>query len=296
MRQLRDGVLALTLVGVSVLAGCGGDAVPPGGGGASAGTGASGGQASSGSAAVGGSAAGTMASAGTGVGGVAAVAGSEAGGSLTAGSAGQPPPGGASGSGGTAPDLGAGYPYTCNLIIGIQTTSEWFRDFDDLVDLERWEMMHKDSAHLDKWADPNHELWSLEKDPACAQNAETPERVVFMGVQYDYTTVEEFLPDYVAVVDNIKAKYPSVKRVDVMTYTRAPNNEECTSADRSQYSYIKPAQDEAIAQLASMFPGFVYATPKWQVADCADFNYCPHLTGDANEALAAKLATYFDGK
>ncbi|HEX2669910.1 MAG TPA: hypothetical protein VHM25_03505 [Polyangiaceae bacterium] len=204
--------------------------------------------------------------------------------------------GGSAGTSGAGPDGGASYPYSCNLIIGIQTTSEWFRDFDDLVDIERWEMMHKDSAHLEKWAEPDHELWSLEKDPACAQNAEAPERVVFMGVEYDYTTVEEFLPDYVAVIENIKTKYPSVKRVDVMTYTRAPANMECTSADRSAYSYIKPAQDEAITQLVAKYPGFVYATPRWEVESCDDFNYCPHLTGDANEKLAATLASYFDGK
>lgn len=264
----------------------GGGSATSGGGGQSVGGGGTTASVGGTDVASGGAVAGTMAG-GTG--------GSGGSGGALAGSGGEAT-GGGGGTAGSAPDLGASYPYSCNLIIGIQTTSEWFRDFDDLVDIDRWEMMHKDSAHLEKWADPNHELWSLEKDPACAQNAEAPERVVFMGVEYDYTTVEEFLPDYVSVIENIKTKYPSVKRVDVMTYTRAPGNMECTSADRSAYSFIKPAQDEAISQLVAKYQGFVYATPKWEVESCDDFNYCPHLTGDANEKLAATLASYFDGK
>ena len=229
--------------------------------------------------------------------GVANTAGISASGGTAGGSAGSSQGGTeAGGNAGAAPDLGAAYRYTCNLVIGIQTTSEWYREFDDIADDDRWEEMHKDSAHLEKWADPAHELWATEKGSPCTQNAEEPERIVFTGVQYDYTTVEQFLPDYLAVMNNIKAKYPSVKRVDVMTYTRAPNNQECVGEDRSEYSYIKPAQDEAIAQLVSMMPGFVFATPKWEVDQCSDFAYCPHLDGAANEILGAKLATYFDGK
>jgi hypothetical protein len=45
-----------------------------------------------------------------------------------------------------------------------------------------------------------------------------------------------------------------------------------------------------------MFPGFVFSTPKWEVAQCSDFTLRPHLTSEANERLAATLVTYYDSK
>ena len=229
-----------------------------------------------------------------GAGGTSVAGGADNGGTGNAGDA----AGGAAGigMGGNGPDLGASAAYTCNLILGIQTTSEWFGKFEKIADADRWELMSQDSAHLEKWADPNHAVWSLAKKTPCTQDAESPERIVFMGVNYDYTTVEEFLPKYLAVIANIKAKYPTAKRVDVMTYTRGPNNQECKDADRPADSYIKPAQDEAISMLAAMFPDFVFPAPKWEVASCDDFTLCPHLTNTGNETLSAELAKYYDGK
>ncbi len=98
------------------------------------------------------------------------------------------------------------------------------------------------------------------------------------------------------MLNTIKAKYPSAKRIDLMTYTRAPNDTECMGANRSADSYIKPAQDEAAKQAAAMFPGLVFTAPKWEVTSCSDFTLCPHLTNDGNLALSATLATYYDGK
>jgi hypothetical protein len=114
-----------------------------------------------------------------------------------------------------------------------------------------------------------------------------------MGTNYDYDTVDLFLPKYVAVLNNIKAKYPTVKHLDVMTYTRGPGNEECVGANRSADSYIKPAQDDAIAQFAAMYPGFVVPAPRWEVASCSDFGLCPHLTGPANSLLSKTIGAYF---
>ena len=183
-------------------------------------------------------------------------------------------------------DASASGPYTCNLIIGILTTSEWFGNFEKIVGSARWEIKFADSAHIEKWADPNNGVWALPITSPCTENAMAPDRVVFMGVNYDYATVELFLPKYIAVLNNIKVKFPSVKRLDVMTYTRGPGNKECVGANRSNDSYIKPAQDEAISMFAAMYPGFVFPAPKWEVQSCADFTLCPHLTGTANATIA----------
>jgi len=233
-----------------------------------------------GSSGVGGSAGGTG-------GGDASTDASGAGGGTT--DAGSPRPDGVA----PEPDGAASASYVCSLILGILTTNEWFGGFEKVVDNARWEIKFQDSAHLEKWADPANAVWSLPITSPCTQNANAPDRIVFMGTNYDYDTVELFLPKYIAVLNNIKAKYPSVKRLDVMTYTRAPMNQECVGANRPSYSWIKPAQDEAIAQFAAMNPGFVFAAPKWEVQACSDFTLCPHLTGPANAVISKTIGTYF---
>ena len=190
-------------------------------------------------------------------------------------------------------DASASESYTCSLILGILTTNEWFGGFEKVVENARWELKFQDSAHLEKWADPTNAVWSLPITSPCAKNADAPDRVVFMGTNYDYGTVELFLPKYIAVLANIRAKYPTVRHLDVMTYTRAPGNEECVGANRSADSYIKPAQDEAIARFAAMNPGVVFPAPKWEVKSCADFGLCPHLTGPANAVISKTIGTYF---
>jgi hypothetical protein len=183
--------------------------------------------------------------------------------------------------------------YVCSLILGIATTNEWFGGFEKVVDNARWELKFQDSAHIEKWADPANAVWSLPITSPCAQNADKPDRIVFMGVNYDYDTVDLFLPKYIAVLNNIKAKYPSVERIDVMTYTRGPGNKECVGANRSNDSYIKPAQDEAIAMFAAMYPDLVFVAPQWEVQSCSDFGLCPHLSGPANAVISKTIGTYF---
>lgn len=203
--------------------------------------------------------------------------------------------GGARGRDGSVrePDGSASATYACSLILGIATTSEWFSGFEQVVDNARWELKFQDSAHIEKWADPANAVWSLPITSPCAENADKPDRVVFMGVNYDYATVDLFLPKYIAVLNNIKTKYPSVERLDVMTYTRGPGNKECVGANRSNDSYIKPVQDEAIAMFSAMYPDFVFPAPHWEVQSCSDFGLCPHLTGPANAVLSKIIGTYF---
>jgi hypothetical protein len=195
--------------------------------------------------------------------------------------------------GATGTDAAASASYVCSLILGIATTSEWFGGFEKVVDNARWELKFQDSAHIEKWADPANAVWSLPLTSPCAKNADAPDRVVFMGTNYDYDTVDLFLPKYVAVWNNIQAKYPTVRHLDVMTYTRAPGDQECVNAMRPNDSYIKPAQDEAIAMFAAMYRGVVVPAPRWEVQSCSDFTLCPHLTGAANAVISKTIGTYF---
>jgi hypothetical protein len=184
--------------------------------------------------------------------------------------------------------------FTCSWVLGITTTGEWYRaGFENVVDNARWQVTPIEMGHLEKWADPNNPIWNSAIQSPCTMNSKTPDRIVYTAVKYEWTTVDQFLPAYIAVINNIKTKYPSVKRVDLMTYERAPGDMECAGANRPLDSWIRPVQDQAAAMTAAMFPGFVFILPKWEVKSCADFGLCPHLSGAANALEAKTIGEYF---
>jgi hypothetical protein len=216
------------------------------------------------------------------------MAGSAGGG--TAGTGGD----GTGGEGGAPMDLPGSEDFVCSWVLGITTTGEmYYAGVENVVDDARWQITPIEMGHLEKWADPNHEIWQSDIVSPCEQNSTEPDRIVFNATKYEWTTVEEFLPAYLAVIDNIKTKYPSVLRIDLMTYGRAPGNVECVGANRPSYSYIKAVQDETAAMLPGMFPGFVFVAPKWEHLSCDDFGLCPHVSDEANARLAQIFGEYF---
>ena len=202
----------------------------------------------------------------------------------------------ASGDDGGTTAIPAGLRYkdfTCSWVLGIHTTYEWYSaGFEKIVDDARWQVSGIESAQF-SWAMPNAGVWNSPITSPCTMNSKTPDRIVFCGVDSASTTVEEFLPQYVSVINIIKMRFPSVKRVDLMTLARAPGDVECKGANRSNSSWIKPAQDQAIDMTVSMFPGFVFPTPKLEVKACSDFGLCPHINAAANALVAMENADWF---
>ena len=198
------------------------------------------------------------------------------------------------GDGGTTIPVGLRYKdFTCSWVLGITTTHEWYQaGFEQIVDDARWQVTGVESAQF-SWANPNAGAWNAPIASPCTMNSKTPDRIVFEGVDSASTTVAQFLPQYVSVINIIKMRYPTVKRIDLMTLTRAPGDMECVGANRSNSSWIKPAQDEAIAMAVEMFPGFVFATPKFEVKSCKDFGLCPHISAAANALVAMENAQFF---
>jgi hypothetical protein len=183
--------------------------------------------------------------------------------------------------------------FSCSWVLGIHTTSEWYNaGFENVVDNARWQCSGIEMAQFN-WAQPGSGLWDQAPASPCTTNSKTPDRIVFSGVDSASTTVAQFLPQYLSVINIIKTRFPSVKRVDLMTLARAPGDVECKGANRSNSSWIKPAQDEAIAMTAAMFPGFVFVLPKWEVKACSDFGLCPHISAAANADLAKTMGDYF---
>lgn len=243
-----------------------------------------------------------------GAGGVAATGGGAGGaaGTGSGGATGPAPQAGTSGS--HSPDAGADAgdtatagdlpaettgPFTCTLVLGIKQTGEWFNaGFESVVPNERWEVVPVHNGHLELWADPKNVIWSTKVGSPCAKDATSPDRVIFVGTNYDYTTTEEFVPRLTAVVENIKARYSAVKRIELMTHIRAPGNVPCPG-NLGFKTHIKPAQDESIDLVATRYPGLVVASPRFEVAACSDYDLYPHFSGAPAMAIARKIGEHY---
>jgi hypothetical protein len=186
----------------------------------------------------------------------------------------------------TPPD---GETFACTLVIGINATEEWWRQgFEKLVDNARWELIR-----VQLWADPKDGVWSTAPTSACAQNPDKPDRVIFVALNFDYTTLAQWLPPLQAAVKNLQAKYPSARRIELATFVRAPGNKPCPQAPAPR-STIAPAEDQAIEMVAASNPQLLRISPKFEAKTCSEFSgNPPHPTAAGGMAWAAMIAAHY---
>ena len=271
---------------------------------------------------MGGSASGGVAGATAGTAG-AALGGAGSGGSVTtmggaAGSGGAA--GGASGGasqGGSGGSVSAG-PFTCNLMLGLFTTSQWFNGtnpggasktfLQDGVDATRWEGKMQKYSYIEKWADPANAIWDIPMATPCAMSSATPDRALFVGfspgipADQDYQKYNAATKDQAGwetqlklVIANIQAKYPSVKEIDILTMGRAPNNMLCSNNSDID-TIIAPYEDAAFQAVADGSNGLVKVGPKYYVPDCANsyiFANDSDYTTSAANYIATEVAAYY---
>jgi hypothetical protein len=163
--------------------------------------------------------------------------------------------------------------------------------FETYVNNAKWEAMAPATAgvsFVETWADPNGATWSLPMLSPCAQNGTKPERVIFVGVNWTYTTAAAWVTSLDGVVSTIKTKFPGVAEIDLMTLLRAPNNTmggACSSVE----DVVQPFVDEAIQTVVGKNPKLVRAAPKFFAPDCAVFTGGgPHFTA-AGKPIVAKV-------
>ena len=255
-------------------------------------------------------------SGGSGGAGTAGVAGTA--GASPDGSAGEDGAAGSQGgSGGTGPSAG---PFTCSLVIGLFTTSQWFNGTNPGgasksllqqtgIDATKWEGKTQKYSYVEKWADPTNAVWNVAIANPCTTNSTTPDRVVFVGfspynagTDQDYAKYHPGGADQASwettlntVIATIKTKFPSVKEIDILTMGRAPGNVLC--ANNNDPDTIIPAfEDAAYAAVAAASNGFVKVGPQYFVPDCATSyiyaNDSDYTTTAAN-SLAMQIATYY---
>jgi hypothetical protein len=106
--------------------------------------------------------------------------------------------------------------------------------------------------------------------------------------------VIQFQFDLESIVANIRTKYPNVKRIDLMTMIRSPNNQTCGHV--TGQDWVQPFVDEAIANVvAAPHTVQLTAAPKFYVPNCSAFDpkTTPHFTADGNTAMANIIGSYY---
>ncbi|MDX2056060.1 MAG: hypothetical protein SFV15_26905 [Polyangiaceae bacterium] len=190
--------------------------------------------------------------------------------------------------------------FTCTLVQGILATAEWYNEGFEKADGQswgvtdsRWELRGVHEGMVELWADPNDPIWSEPITSPCASSASNPDRVIFVGLNWDYKTVEEWKPPLEKVVANLKAKFSNLRQVELATFVRAPGNMGCPNEDTNRLT-ISPGQDQAIAELAASSQGFVLASPRFEAKACSDYNLPPHPSPEAAPIWAKMIADYYE--
>ena len=205
-------------------------------------------------------------------------------GATAAGSAGR------SGAGG-----GAGTPFACNQVTGGQLVEEWFiAGFEQVVDDRRWQVKWRVDGYLEEWANPQSSFWTAPVDSACA-NGSTPDRIVFPVVSWAKRAQTEWVKTIEQALTTFQAKYPGIRRVDLMTQVRGPNNMLCpTAPTQGETIVVPPELDAALDDVAEAHPGFVFVGPRVEARSCSDIQGGgPHLTSAGNIAAAVPISSYF---
>jgi hypothetical protein len=283
------------------VAGGGGSAgaMAPSGGTANAGTGAgpAGGTGPMGGAAgatATGGATGNAGATGAGAGGVSS--GGRSGGPTGGVGSGGAPVGGMGGMGGAGGATGSTKAYTCNQVIGIDSTSEWYLGgFENQVPNDKWQIIYHHPGYVEDWADPNDEVWGLAPTSACTMNSTNPDRVIFNIYSETLTTKDALVTAIAKAITNFKAKYSRLQRIDILTMTRAPNNMPCVQGNNG--SIVQQYVDDAAAAVVSAGPPPVIATQKFFALDCNVFDSGgPHFSTSGKPVVAKLYGDYYSAE
>ena len=184
--------------------------------------------------------------------------------------------------------------YACTLIFGINATDEWYsQGFEKLVDGNKWEIIKVHSGFIELWADPNNGFWKTGIGSPCTQGAMAPDRIIFTALNFDFTTLDQWLPPLTATVKNLQMKYPSAKRIELATFVRAPHNMACPQREPKR-STIAAAEDQAIEMVAAANPDLVRISPKFEAMTCGEFSgNPPHPTAAGGAAWAKQIAAHY---
>jgi hypothetical protein len=191
-----------------------------------------------------------------------------------------------------APSVARGEePFSCTQVMGVSVTGDWFgAGFEQGVDGDRWQAMTRTHAFVDLWANPKDEIWSVPVASPCAKDAGSPDRVLFMAVNWEYKTAAEWTGALTRVVQGLRARYPRLRRIELLTMLRAPGNRSCGNT----MSVVAPFVDEAVARVAAANPALVRVGPRLEAPSCAVFvKGGPHFSDAGMKDVARVYAAAY---
>jgi hypothetical protein len=175
--------------------------------------------------------------------------------------------------------------------MGVSVTGDWFgAGFEEAVDNSRWQALTRKHAFIELWGNPRDPIWSVPIVSPCAKNADAPDRILFTGVNWQYTTVDQWTSALSKAVEVLKSRYPRVRRIELLTMLRAPGNKSCGS----DMTVVAPYVDEAVARVVAANRGLVRAAPRLEAPSCAVFTKGgPHFTEPGMKEVAKVYAAHY---
>lgn len=191
--------------------------------------------------------------------------------------------------------------FVCNQVTAMTLTREWyeagFEQSPGIVD-DRWQLKARQSGYITEWSNPDSDFWNHPVQSPCANGSTSPDRVVLTVLSWRpacCTTQAQWEAQVTTAVTTLKAKYPGLKRIDLMTVVRSPGNKTCPLPPvANEYVAMPPEFDGGLAAVAAKFPGLVFFGPKIEASSCEAFQGGgPHLTKAGNAEVARRIAEYF---
>ena len=180
-------------------------------------------------------------------------------------------------------------------------TREWFeagfQQNAGIVD-GRWQLKAREHGYITEWANPNSDFWNERSSRHVRTDHQPrPRRPdgAEPGAPCCVTQPQVGRADH-GGLNNLKAKYSALKRIDLMTVIRGPGNMLCPTPPATDETIVVPPElDAALAAAATKFPEPVLRlAPKFEAPNCAAFSGGgPHLTTAGNMAVAKSISAAF---
>jgi hypothetical protein len=132
----------------------------------------------------------------------------------------------------------------CTHVLGFSQTADWFLApvfrralqgaeippeagaiFESIVDGDKWQLQWAGGAGVNVYANPDHPAWTSPVVSACEHKSDRPERLVYMVSGPHGLNVGAWVSDIEIVVQNIRAKFPSVRVIALQPVVGAPADE-----------------------------------------------------------------------
>ena len=183
-------------------------------------------------------------------------------------------------------------PFVCNHVLGGSVLGQWWPYFEPHLDSAHWQYVSVSNAYVESWADPASGLWTTATASACTTDTLSPDRVLLVTYSATLNTMAQYETSITKAVATIKAKFPGVKNIELLSTLRSPNNQMCPGA--AALTVVQPYVDQAIKAVADQSAGIVTVGPKIAVPDCAAWQGATtNLTSAASMAVGPLYFNYY---